>query len=216
MLQVTDRTVALLAEDLKRLHEHASLCEANLSVILRAEGVTSRASHRGTDGRTAGCNYRVKISFLLVKGSAPWPLCTPVKTQPNPPRRPWIRPADGLEDAREISQPAHEQQEPLECATPWQLYQRGAVSCQTHCPNRCAPGQSSSQLQGLQHVPLYPFEMIWRGGQRIHQVLNDLVQVCVGPSAVSAEIQHFGPTVTLNCEAGTRSCDVLKMLRHIL
>ena len=28
----------------------ASLCEASLSVILRAEGVTSRASHRGTDG----------------------------------------------------------------------------------------------------------------------------------------------------------------------
>ena len=78
------------------------------------------------------------------------------KTQPNPPQRPWIRPADGLEDAREISQPAHEQREPLECATPWQLHQRGVVSCQTHCPNRCAPGQSSSQLQGLQHVPPVP------------------------------------------------------------
>ena len=29
----------------------ASLCETSLSVILRAEGVTSRALHRGTVGR---------------------------------------------------------------------------------------------------------------------------------------------------------------------
>ena len=127
----------------------ASLCEANLSVILRAEVVTSRASHRGTDGRTAGCNHRGKSVSCLRKDLLHGRFHT-CKTQPNPPRRPWIRPADGLENAREISQPAHEQQEPLKCATPWQLHQRGVVSC------RCAPGQSSSQLQGLQHVPPVP------------------------------------------------------------
>ena len=40
MLQVALRTVALLAEGLKRLHGDTSLCEASFSVILRAEGVT--------------------------------------------------------------------------------------------------------------------------------------------------------------------------------
>ena len=82
MLQVALRTVALLAEDLKRLHEHASLCEANLSVILLAEGVRSRASHCGTDDRTAGCNHRGEDQFLAHERICSMAAFTPVKRNP--------------------------------------------------------------------------------------------------------------------------------------
>ena len=76
--------------------------------------------------------------------------------------------------------------------------------------------------------------------QCIHRRLDDLAEVCVGPGAVFAEIHNLtkifivecgtsfgplrsekrhlpriihslGPTGTLNCEARTRSCEVLQM-----